>query len=224
MSTDHLGPLGRPTCVQFATNGDWENAAVIDAVTPEVSPVRRRTLARGGELALELVFADAEHHPSFVGIRWQQLDGDQATSVLTNAEAAFARLPRDCDASQAMDIFLHHLNLQLSFARPTHMELGVFNRWRSIGSHTVWRNGEPAPTPADTADELRRHAPHLLADQSNPLIAEVAYRDPIRYWIGYPVSEDTAHGHRADLDRVTTVCARAATPSPAIDPGHRPRR
>ena len=190
--------------LQFAVDGSWEDAKVIqaDAPLPSESEVRN-WIGRSTDFALEILFTDSKGLPQFVGVRWTNEAVQSAGDILLAAYQTLKRLTGSAASGQEIiREFEAALDVSLLRSVPTFLELGVNNMWKSAGSLPIWRSPQPLPSRIEIAEALNALGPQLLNDQQNAVMLEFGYAEPQDHWVGLCVSRPVATGFRLELDEV----------------------
>ena len=190
--------------LQFAVDGSWEDAKVVqaDAPLPSESEVRN-WIGRSTDFALEILFTDSKGLPQFVGVRWTNEAVQSAGDILLAAYQTLKRLTGSAASGQEIiREFEAALDVSLLRSVPTFLELGVNNMWKSVGSLPIWRSPQPLPSRIEIAEALNALGPQLLNDQQNAVMLEFGYAEPQDHWVGLCVSRPVATGFRLELDEV----------------------
>ena len=190
--------------LQFAVDGSWEDAKVIqaDAPLPSESEVRN-WIGRSTDFALEILVTDSKGLPQFVGVRWTNEAVQSAGDILLAAYQTLKRLTGSAASGQEIiREFEAALDVSLLRSVPTFLELGVNNMWKSVGSLPIWRSPQPLPSRIEIAEALNALGPQLLNDQQNAVMLEFGYAEPQDHWVGLCVSRPVATGFRLELDEV----------------------
>lgn len=212
-----LSGIGRPTHLQFAFDGVWEEAV---AIQPGVDIPSKKELAclaaYKQNFALEVFFRGTLGELSFVGIRWLDKTLDELYALIKAAQRALERVQNSTDSTATLDAFDDALQLKLFDCPVAFLELGVNNLWKSTGSCTLWTDGDPFPTHEQMRSTLTRWAPHLLRVQPNELMLEIAFDTPTEHWIGLCVSRAEGVGYQLDPGRLSEAIGKISAASLAV--------
>jgi hypothetical protein len=224
--------FGAARGIKLAAAGNWEQS-LRQPLTDDATDARERREwleGVGPDVAVEIAFETS----AFVGLRLRPEERRRAGELLTGLIRALApgaskrepARPRVRDVIEAVDRIA-----EPRFHRATarQLQVGVLDRWQSIGAATV-----DLPSPVGIrAAILAQPAGRRLLDAAcpAPVIVEVAYGPQADGWLGAPASSPyEVQGvvrHQLDAQRIDELAAllcSATTLGAAISrPSGRPR-
>jgi hypothetical protein len=186
-----LDGAGEITHIQVAVDGRWEDARRVwrgertVAISTLVSILRPR-----GELAVEVFAARANGCQTFVGMRFRDIDKEDATDLLRALlEVVTSTSVRLADVTAWL---ARKTGTAFFVGKPTRVEIGVVDAWLSLGardiSTVIDANGpELRGTLLDAAEGLRAPANRVIA-------VEFAFDAPPARWLGVEVAQSTSGG------------------------------
>lgn len=167
----------RPTLVQAAIDGGWENPILVSG-TSEADA----WLVGSRDVAVEIFFGP----DLFLGARLTGLDRldrvefvRQLVGAAEDPATTFCDAPRFWRLPDGRPLPLH--------GPPSFLEVGVVNAWQSVGSVVLWRHGDDHVRTADLSPALRRAQP-------TPVALEAAHRGTVHSWTGRNVSTAMGDG------------------------------
>ncbi len=207
-----LPQLGKLSHLQYAVNGNWEQAVPLYVTDePPSEPAIASWLGHSTGFALEVLFANDAGVFHFLGIRWQDLSVPQLSAILRTSHRELQRMTGSADAPATVAAFEQALGIRLLGTPPAFLEVGVSNLWKSIGSLVIWRQGEPIPTSNQLLARITDRAPHLLLEHPNPVMLEIGYASPQPHWLGLCVSRHIGSRYQLELDAILRFAASFAT-------------
>lgn len=181
--------FGAAVCLKLAADGEWETALTQPLQPPprglRTCDVDRWLAAAGDDVAAEIGFATG----AFVGLRFRPPKRTHVRELLSILLAELSALSARHSPSRVRHVLaLLDRAAQTRFAGqlPTHAEVGVLDRWRSLGAVNL------GPPPwGDIPDNLNRQPggrTFLTTALPAPLMLEVAYGPHGDGWLAAPVS------------------------------------
>jgi hypothetical protein len=201
-----LRRLGKPSHLQWAVNGRWEEAMRLHS--REVPPSERAIgswMGRSTDFALEIFFTGIGGLPQFVGVRWLDRTTQQVTDIVRKAHRALQEASSNAAAPEVLSAFEDALDVRFVRSAPAFLELGVNNLWKSVGSLLLWQQGQSVPSRDRLIREVTERAPQLLLDHPNAIMLEVGYASPQPHWLGLCVSRPVGALYRLEIDPILCI-------------------
>lgn len=220
--------FGDPVCFKLAADGAWETA-LTRPLHPHSHAAEHRDLDRwcaaaGDDVAVEVGFATG----AFAGLRLRPSERKHASELLhalrADLRVTAARAFPSLEVHDVLAALDRAAQPRFAGQSPTRAEVGVLDRWRSLGAVNLgpppWWNVAAALTRQPGGRAL------LTAALPGPLMLEVAYGARGDGWLAAPVSRpDPGPGgpirHYADgdsLDRVARLLNAVDQVTPTIHP------
>jgi hypothetical protein len=180
-----------PPVLQFAADGRWESAAVLEAgAAPEAVRAAAHALATRArqDIAAELFWPDQ----GFVGARWNRTEAEALADAVCSAAAGGVQ-----DRHRAALVGLCRLAGADRLGQCDLLEVGVVNEWRSAVPVRLWDRDQGAQPPDQMVSQL--DAREDLMDGRRPLALEIATSSPRPLWLGVYIT--TSRGSLHVLDR-----------------------
>ncbi|PSK88054.1 hypothetical protein CLV63_13016 [Murinocardiopsis flavida] len=198
--------FGAATGLAVAAGGAWEDAVRLPFGTGAPEDTGPWLARAGSDVAIEVAFDTG----AFVGVRLRPDERSSAVNIVTALHSGLGTLADagPVPASAAMERVERVVGPRFHHVRPDHAELGVLDRWQSLGH---LRMELPVPMSPPTG------APGVPADAPGPIIMEIGFGPEADGWLGAPVSASVpGRGHRVDPARwravallPTDLCVRA---------------
>jgi len=196
-----LEHLGKVSHLQYAANGQWEQAIALHVTDePPSERVIASWLGHRTDFALEVFFANEEGQSQFLGIRWRDLPVPRVAAIVRCSHRVLQSLTGSTDAPAAVAAFEQALGIRLMGTPPDFLEVGVSNLWKSIGSVVIWRQGEAIPTRNQLLDRITERAPQLLLEHPNAVMLEIGYALPQPHWLGLYASRRVGSRYQLEMD------------------------
>lgn len=188
-----------PQYVQIAPHGRWESAV---RLAPEGDDAASLDPGSVDEtVAAEIFYRLASGRLAFAGIPYST--GLRRVTSPTEFVNLFIGLAGQLLASrldEAVAMLGRELNSDsrtYAFDEPEHLELGVIDYWKSVGSVVIWRRNAAEPVPKQVTD-ISIHNEALLRNRLNHIAVEFAYRHPA-HWLGVQVSDAQDGGFELNM-------------------------
>jgi hypothetical protein len=197
---------GRPSHLQFASDGAWEKALVC----PGPGELTAWLEAAPSDVAFEIFMEASVGLARFAGIRLASLPSSECSRICTDAIADFSAMRKE-EAPAILSWLRRLVRLEQLFRElPAYCEIGVVDAWRSSGPVRFW-TAMSGISPSRAFRELREREPRLMASFVNPVAIELAFEKPLPHWLGFIVSVQDGAGHRLDQAAARLILERLAS-------------
>lgn len=194
-----------PHYAQIATGGTWEQAVRLDFATATDSHPLTHTI--DPSIAGEIFYRLSDERLVFLGLRYSPLL--QSVATPTEFLQKFQETLQLVPSTEILEVFAD-LGRRLNDdpdtymkSKISHVELGVIDYWKSMGSMVLRRPGQPSLTQTSVKQLLHQNE-SLLRNQSNHTALEFAVDTP-QHWIAIQTS-GLRHGeYVTDIDALTEL-------------------
>jgi len=195
----------KPQFAQIAVSGNWEKY-----VRTELGKAINSDLLSGeidSSIAGEIFYKLNDGRSIFLGLRYA--NSLQSVSSPVEFLQKFQETLQTANNKSLSDTLAdlgQRLNADTKTYtefNPDHVELGVVNNWKSVGSMILRKSGEPAIT-SDSLQALLTQNNQLLNNTKNHIALEFTCNDP-HHWIAIQVSTFKNEQYSTDLDMLTEL-------------------
>lgn len=183
---------------QIAQNGIWEEAVQFflqDLSVVQCEAVTDMVAAYDQDVAIEAFFCNENADILFLGIRLEKLSKQEQSDFVRNM---LDKSSYGMKFHELVGILRDVSNApELLSMRPDFLEVGAEGYWKSYGSQVVWDGSGHVLSLQDIKDV----APHLLKEFKKPMMLEMAYKNPMPYWLGLSLSERSENGFVFSVER-----------------------
>lgn len=186
----------KPTSIQIAKDGKWEDAWIVDVTKVEPSPSDIKDyLARSvyKDIAVEAVFEGAGGEHYILGLTFNN------NLRVKTAESFLQSFISSCVQYDAFPSFIDRLNQQvigqnvLMTGDPDLIRIGIVNHWFSVGPCLVWEKDWPKEMSKKKLEERLQTKPAVIETALNyqgmSFIFNVEGKEPgLCHWMKSPCS------------------------------------